>query len=484
MPYLARLEKAGIPTVVVDLEDQWQMVEQEALVNGVPKIRYMHASRTIPGPEDVDRFIDEMFDALTRPLTEEEKESGTYSPPQQRIIFEGTLDEAQDFYQQTKWIGLPVEAPIAVYSDGFPIIIPTEEKVAEMLTGTSHEPDEVITYQADRTAFQGEATRDGVLSIRKGDVVRFQPLKRTATVEKVATIAVMAGCKPEHLPVVLAIAQSATPISTTNFPSQIACVSGPIVKELGFNTGCGHLGPGSTVNSPIGRAYQLMAINLGGAIPGVNRMGCQGNPLNNGGVCYAENADGLPEGWKGLNEEYGFKKNENIVMVQQVNGGILGSQFSPGGYRALQKSGHGGIARRFNVKGIPGPHNWLDYIVPGLYVGREGAWTVIMIPEMAQHLKDLGFNSKDEVYEYLWKKSFEPYKNYRFRSWPDFRRNGWMGVEPLSGKPWKELPDDFMVPAGGDNPKDFCVIIAGGQEEASAQFAGGRGEAFSIDAWR
>ncbi|MFC1901212.1 hypothetical protein ACFLYN_06445, partial [Chloroflexota bacterium] len=262
MPYLAQLEKAGIPTVLVDLEDQDNMVEQEALLNGVPKIRYLHASRTLPGPEDVERFIDEMFAGLTTPLAEEEKESGTYSPPQQRILIEGTLDEAQEFYQQTKWIPLPVEAPIAIYSDGFPIIVPTEERVAEMLKGTSHRPEEVLTYQEDRTATRGEATSDGRLTIEKGDVVRFQPLKRTATIEKIATIAVMAGCKPEHLPVVLAIAQSGTPISTTNFPSQAVCVSGPTVKELGFNTGCGHLGPGSTVNSPIGRAFQLMAINL------------------------------------------------------------------------------------------------------------------------------------------------------------------------------------------------------------------------------
>ncbi|MFC2038273.1 hypothetical protein ACFLUG_00670 [Chloroflexota bacterium] len=480
MPYITKLEKAGIPTVVVDLEDQWQMVEQEALVNGVPKLRYMHASRYLPGPEDVEVFVEKMFDALTRPLTDEEKESGIYSPPQQRILFEGTLDEAQEFYQQTKWIGLPVEAPLAVYSDGFPVIVPTEERVAAMLKGTSHKPDEIITLQEDLKT-------DGVAWTsleQKGDVVRFQPLKRTATVERVAVNAVMAGCKPEHFPVVLAIAQSGCPISTTNFPSQGVALSGPIVKEIGLNTGCGHLGPGSTVNGPIGRTYQLMAINLGGAVPGVNRMGCQGSPLNNGGVCYGENADGLPEGWKGLNEEAGYKKDESVVMVQMYSGGIVGSQFSPGGYRALQKSGHGGLARRFDVKGTPGPHNWLDYILPGLYEGREGAWTFIMVPEMAQHLVDLGFKSKDDVYEYVWKQSFEPLKKYRTRSWPDYSRNGWMGNEPLSGKPWKELPDDHMVPASTDDPKHFVITIGGGQEEASVQLSGGRGSTFSIDAWR
>ncbi len=456
------------------------MVQQEALVNGIPNVRFLPASRTLSGPEDMERIIEPVLEGLTNPLTDKEKESGRWEPPQDRILFEGTLDGAQAFYQQSKWIPLPVEAPISVYTDGFPIIVPTEERVKEMLTGTSHKPDELITYQHDTVS------RGGMMGIRnkKGDVVLFQPLKRTATVEQVAVNAVMAGCRPEHFPVVLALSQSGCPISTTNFPSQMVCLSGPIVKEIQLNVGCGHLGPGSPVNGPIGRSYQIMAVNLSGAVTGVNRMGCHGNPLNNGGTCYGENVDGLPPGWKGLNEEFGFKKDESIVMVQQGGGGIQGSQFSPGGYRAFQKSGHGGLARRFDVKGVQGPHNWLRYIVPGLWAIREGGVTIIMVAEMAQHLVDIGFNSKDEVYEWIWKESFEPLGEYRKRSWPDFSRNGWMGIEKTSGKPWKELSDDYMVPVAGDDPDGNCIIVAGGQEEASAQFAGGRGTAYSIDAWR
>jgi hypothetical protein len=228
-----------------------------------------------------------------------------------------------------------------------------------------------------------------------------------------------------------------------------------------------------------------MAINLGGAVPGVNRMGCLGSPLNNGGTCYAENADGLPDGWKGLNEELGFNKEESVVMVQtNISGGVVGSQFSPGGYRAFQKSGHGGLARRFDVKGKPGPHNWLRYLVPSLWATREGPYTFIMVPEMARHLLDCGFKSKDEVCQWIWENSKEPLKDYRNRSWPDFFRNGWIGNEPLSGRPWKELPDDYMVPVAGDDPNGLCIIVAGGDEEASMQLTGGREAGYSIDAWR
>jgi len=480
LPYIAELEKACIPTVVVDFEDQDHMVRQEALANGVPNVRFIHASRTLPGPEDVELITNSMLDALTRPLTEKEKEKGEVSPDQPRILFEGTLDEAQDFYQQAERIGHPVNAPIAIYTDGSPIIVPTEERVQEMLKGTSHKPDEVIAYQRDRSGFGVER--------KKGDPVVFQPMRWTATVEKVATIAVMAGCKPEHLPIALAIAESGCPIESTHSLGQWVCLSGPVVKEIGMSSGCGMLGCGNPASMAIGRLHALMARNLGGAIMGVNRMPSLSSPFTRG-AAGAENADGLPPGWKGLNEEAGFRKDESVVAVFGVPAGMRGVQHSPGGYRALQKSGHGGMARRLGVKGIPGPHNWLEYALPEFWAGREGAYTIIMIPEMARHLYDIGFKSKDAVYEWLWKKSFMTVDQYKKFSWVDLSTNGWMGIEPTSGKHWKELPDDYMVPAAGRDPSGFCIIVGGGDEEVAQEIAGGRGmmgysPIYNVDAWR
>ncbi|MBI2850071.1 MAG: hypothetical protein HYX80_03400 [Chloroflexi bacterium] len=493
MPYVAKLEEAGVPTVMIDFEDQESMIHHTGLQLGFPNTRVVHASRTIPGPEDVENWVEEVLAGLTTPLTAKEKESGRFAPPQDRIIFEGTLDEAQVFFQQTRDVPVPVNAPICVYSDGLPIVAPTEEKVKEMLTGTSHKPDELITYQRDiqpmmvaplgGVAQQGRGGGMGMIR-KKGEVVSFHPNEWTATVEKVATIAVMAGCKPEHLPVVLAIAESGCRTGTTVMNSQAVCLSGPIVDEIKMNTGCGMFGPGSPANAPIGRAYQLMAINLSGAIPGVNRMSSLGSPINNGGTCFAERTASLPPGWKGLNEEFGFKKNESAVMVMGFEGGLSGRQFSPGGYRALQKSGHGGIARRLGVKGIPGPHNWLEYYVHSLWEGREGAVTLVMVSEMAKHLHDYGFKTKDEVYEWLWKASFKPLSEYRNRSWVDLTTNGWMGIEALSGKHWKELPDDYKLPFAGNNPGMNCIIVASSEEEICLNLEGGRGTAYSVDAWR
>ncbi len=484
LPYLCDLEEAGIPTMLVDYADQDLMVKSNALKFGVPGLRFVSASRTLPGPADAARLIEPIMEGLTRPLTEEEKKSGFYRPNNQRVLFEGTIDEAEEFFTQTQIVTHPMmNCPISVYTDGLPIVLPTEERVARMLKGTSHKPDEIITYQAD--------CRGG----RKGDEVNFLPKLRTATVERVAVNAVMAGCKPEHLPIVLAIAESGVGVGTTVFFSQWACVSGPIVKEIGMNTGVGMIGPGSPVNSSIGRTYQLMAINIGGAVPGVNRMNAIGSPFNIAGVCFGENAEGLPEGWKGLNEEHGFKKTESVVLVGQATGGLLGAQFSPGGYRSLQRTGHGGMARKAGVKGTPGPHNWLEYIVPEIWAGREGGFIFIMVPEMAQHLYDIGFKTKDDVYKWLYEKSKIPLAQYRNRSWPDESTNGWLGIEHTSGKHWKELPDDYMVPLV-TTPAQNCIIVAGGEEEVSLQIGGGRympaprevdrwgATVYSIDKWR
>ena len=144
------------------------------------------------------------------------------------------------------------------------------------------------------------------------------------------------------------------------------------------------------------------------------------------------------------------------------------------------------MARRLGVKGVPGPHNWLEYILPGLWSQREGGWTFIMVPTMAQHLYEIGFKSKEEVYEWLYKKSFEPVKDFKLRSGPDVETNGWMGIEKTSGKHWKELDDDYMVPIMED-PFDNCIIVAGGDEEVSQQMGGreaGANPIYNIDAWR
>jgi len=466
---------------MIGLTEETEKIRHDAVLWGVPKLRLVEASRRILGPEDVENFISPLMDALTRPLTDDEQERGRFAPQESRILFEGTLDEAQEFYQQTENIPGILNAPFSKYTDGLPIIIPTEEKVEKMLKGTSHKPDEIIAHRSDHPIMI-----KGDPPIKAGDPVRFGPMRRIATVEQVAVNAVMAGCKPEYFPVVLAIAESGGGTGDGRGQGGAFIVSGPIYKEIGMNVSYGMFHPCNAPNMAIGRVGSLMWRNLGGYKQSVTTVTTGfGNPVTNGGFIFAEYAEGLPPGWKGLNEEMGFSKDESIIMVISPGQWGLGQEHMPGVYRSLQKSGHGAIARFLDVKGLPGPHNYIDFITDGIWRTREGGFTLVLVPDMAKDMYDYGFKSKEAIYEYIWKKSFEPVKDYRMRGRPDFHTNGWTAIEKTSGKRWRELPDDYMVPAGGDNPFiSYCIIVCDCQETASLRFSGGHGPCYSIDAWR
>jgi hypothetical protein len=483
LPYLADLEQNGIPTVLLGYTEETCKVRHDAVLFGIPELRYVEASRNSPGPEEADRLIQPLLEGLTRPLTKEEKERGRWAPKWSRILFEGTLEDAEEFYSQTENVPGLLDTPFAVYTDGLPVVIPTEARVAKMLKGTSHKPEELITMQRDVEEAMGGRT-----AIRKkGDAVKFMPMYRTATVEQVAVNAVMAGCKPEYFPVVLAIAESGGGTADGRGGGGAFIVSGPIYKEIGMNVSYTRFGPGNPANKAIGRVGSLMWRNLGGFKDTVTAISCTttyGNPVTNGGFIFAEYAEGLPPEWKGLNEELGFRKDESIIMTFRPSAWNIGQEHMPGVYRSLQRTGHGAIARFLDVKGIRGPHNYLEFLTKDIWACREGAFTLVMVPQMAQDLYDYGFKSKDAIYEWIWKRSFEPLKNYRMRGRPDEHTNGWMAIEKTSGKRWRELPDEYVVPAGGNNPKEYLIVVAAGQETICDRFGGGRGTAFSVDAWR
>ena len=483
MPYLADLEREGIPTVLLGYTEETGKVKHDSVVYGIPHLRLVEASRNSPGPEEADKLIQPLLEGLTRPLTAEEKQSGRWAPKQSRILFEGTLEEAEEFYNQTEKIPSLLDAPFAMYTDGLPVVIPTEERVAKMLKGTSHKPDELITIQRDVSEEMG-----GRRAVKaKGDLVKFMPMYRTATVEQVAVNAVMAGCRPEYLPVVLAIAESGGGTADGRGGGGAFILSGPIYKEIGMNVSYTRFGPGTPANKAIGRVGSLMWRNLGGFVDTVTAISCTttyGNPVTNGGFIFAEYAEGLPPGWKGLNEEYGFKKDESIIMTFRPSAWNIGQEHMPGVYRSLQRTGHGAIARYLDVKGIRGPHNYLEFLTKDIWACREGAFTLVLVPQIAQDLYDYGFKTKDEIYEWIWKRSFEPLGKYRMRGRPDEHTNGWMAIEKTSGKRWRELPDDYVVPAGGNSPKEYLIVVGAGQETIADRFGGGRGTAYSVDNWR
>ena len=186
------------------------------------------------------------------------------------------------------------------FSDGLPLVPPTPERVLAMLSGTKRDAQEVL----------------GEMAPNMGEV----------TIEKVAINAVMAGCKPEYLPVVLAAVEAILTddynihgvMATTMGASPVIVVNGPIRGRIGMNMGLGALGQGNRANATIGRALRLVVRNVGGARPGETERSTLGNPMKFT-MCFAEWEERNP--WSPLHVERGFNKEDSVVTVFTMSSG-------------------------------------------------------------------------------------------------------------------------------------------------------------------
>jgi len=181
------------------------------------------------------------------------------------------------------------------YTDFLQVTLPTKEKVDAMLAQTSHAPDEILG-RMNPGSVAGETW--------------------TYTVRHAAIAAVMAGCKPEYFPVVLAIGSAGSTsvnISDNGFGAG-AVINGKIRDEIGLNYDIGAVGPYAHANTTIGRAWSLLSINGGNSGKvGTTYMGTVGNPVNLMNVIVAENEELSP--WEPISVRRGFKKDENVVTL-------------------------------------------------------------------------------------------------------------------------------------------------------------------------
>jgi hypothetical protein len=179
-------------------------------------------------------------------------------------------------------------------TDGLPVVPPTPERVLRMLQGTKRDAQEVVGAVAPNYA--------------------------PVTVEKVAINAVMAGCKPEYLPVVTAAIEAVTTeqfnlhgvLATTHFPTPVIIVNGPIRDRIGMNYRMNVLGQGNRANATIGRAVQLIVRNVGGGRPGEVDRAALGQP-GKYTLCFAEFEE--RSNWDPLHVERGFRREESTVTV-------------------------------------------------------------------------------------------------------------------------------------------------------------------------
>ena len=263
------------------------------------------------------------------------------------VVFASAEDEFEAMYDRG-------------WSDGLPLIPPTIERVKAMLSGTERRPDEIIAV--------------------------VPPNLVDLTVEKVAINAVMAGCKPEYLPVVITALETACTdefnmhglLATTMPVGPIIFINGPIRKSIGMNSGMNLLGQGNRANSTIGRAVQLTIRNVGGGRPGEVDRATHGSPAKYG-LCFAEDEEGSP--WPSYAQDLGFSVNQNTVTLFPGEGPrIIVDQLS----RSPDE-----LARSL-AKGIIGN------IHPKLVMGFDAI--LIIGPEHASRFAEAGW-TKDQVNE-------------------------------------------------------------------------------------
>jgi len=398
-------------------------------ITGVPAAtcrKYLQGNDPITGKP----IIQEIIGALINPLSEEDKKKGFIERPTPRLVPPDTAENLTRLFLENGW------------TDGLPIVLPTQARVDEMLKGTSHKPDELVG--------------------------RMQPSSPhdpwSYTVEKIAVNAVMAGAKPEHFPVLLALASTGVPsifTSTTSF-ARMMVVNGPIRKEIKMNAGIGALGPFNHANSVLGRAWTLMSITLdGGAKTGETYMGSQGNNLNYNNMCMPENEEELPEGWKPFHVQKGYKPSESVV-----------STFGGWGVTHPDQS----FGQPFHTQ-IP---FWLKFISP------FSPAMLLLDPTIIKQLKEReGFQSKEQLIDWVHKNTtvtvgewLDNYYSVQNFILPTAKQ----GVEPFAS--WMKLPRDTKIPLIA-RPSNIHVLSVGGGTNLFWQAADfGYISSASIDKWR
>ena len=439
----SRLEKRGKPGVFVVTDKFAPDARSSAEDIGMPGLRVV----AVPGDdyyklrisrEEVKPVavatIGAIIDALTRPLTSEETATKPKQVEMPRTIkvtgesHEDALEKFNQLFLDNHW------------GSGLPLIPPTEERVKWMLSGTSRSPQEVI----------------GTVPPKKG----------VATIEKIAVNAVMAGAKPEYLPVIIAAMEAVTDkydlqhvMTSTGSFTLLIHVNGPIAKEIGMNAGIGFLGYGWRANNTIGHAVRLSLINLGHLWPGQNDAALTGRPSSHTFYTFAENEEYSP--WEPYHVALGYKPDDSCVTVSTVNtGSSLGTVTIFGGGAVTTWSPQGMLDTI--VKSMSGDRARMTIWKLGTAQPSPLRHTLLLQPEFARELNRMGFTRKG-LQKYLYERTSIPYEDLNQKEKEALQRRIEAGEIPQDRIPaFKEA----LKPGGKVplllRPEDSHIIVAGG----------------------
>ncbi len=320
-----------------------------------------------------------------------------------------SIEKAYELVYERKW------------SDGIPVVLPTPKLVQEMLDYIKREPEEILGH--------------------------VPPFNGAATIEKVAINAVMGGCKPQYLPIVIAALEAMlehsfnlrTIQTTSHSTVPLTIVNGPMIKELDFGTGdVTFAGSGKRANGAVGRALRLIRWNLGRAYPGETDRATLGHP---GEYCYciAENEDANP--WEPLHVERGLPRGSNAVTVIGCEAPHLIAAGFSSATKALTC-----IASTMTTLG-----NNTTFC--------GGPMLLVIGPSIAKLLYDNGVKSKKEIKRWLYENARVPVSQLKL--------SDGLAVDPESAYPnqWYQWPID---PADGNarvpvlrDPENLAIVVSG-----------------------
>jgi hypothetical protein len=351
----AYIEKQGKPTVMAVVPRTYSAGLRGVKARCVPGLRivqYLPKVLDIFGHCDLEimkenmgetaaPFTASLIEGLTKPLSPEEQQPTPASQAYATDTYSGTAEELNDLFYGNGW------------TNGTPITVPTREAVDEMLKGTDYPADYVVA--------------------------KIPPMMGLATVEKIAVNAVMAGCLPTYLPVLIAAVQASMDpkiylegwCCSQSTWGPVLTLSGKICKDIGFNTADHALTPAFRANSTIARAFGYIMMNIGGVRPGLEDLSEMGHEFRQG-FCMGDDLENNP--WEPLHTDFGFAEEDSAVTM-----------FWPQEHRAL-KAGT-----------IEGYLTELCKIVP---YGWDPGMAIVMTPQCAKLFYDAGW-TKQRVLDYI-----------------------------------------------------------------------------------
>ena len=417
-------EKAGIPSVVIATSGFTTLASLLSKASGVEGLRVAE----YPGPMGIDtaeriaeKMANTVFERIVDGLTQgaESPRPGPTTKNTQPgdIVFSGTLDAVNDYFAAQEW------------TDGLAIIPPTPERVEKFLRYADRAPD--------------------------AEVAILPPANLRAVPLNIAANAIMAGCRPEHMPLLMAAVEALADekcnlynAGSTSGIVPFLLVNGPIVRQLGIEAGGQLISRGA--NPAIGRAIGLIVKNIAGFRPGKNYMGTFGYPLV---FTLAEDAELTP--WEPFHVEQGFDRGANTVTLGVTNNWGPSSEPS-----ATPDKSAAQVSLELLCREIPKMFRLYDF--PTIGPKAETVMvTLVISPSIARLLADAGY-TKQAVREYVYEhgrmplREFEWITKYTFPRGMTVRQKAEAGVLP---KEFLGGPDDMVRIL--KSPEIVHIIVCG-----------------------